>query len=147
MDSASRTYPIKSLITCNTIGVVYVLECNCGLQYIGRASRPLSVHIAEHFNNIKKGLRTHNFSKHFRNFHNRDPKFWGLERVNKHWRGGNFIRHLSQRESFWIHETQVLAQGGSNVKFDLNCFISNKRDLAFFFVVVYIYVTFNFYYR
>lgn len=30
--------------------------------------------IAEHVNNIKKGLQTHNVSKHFRNFHNRDPQ-------------------------------------------------------------------------
>lgn len=125
--TTGRTYPIKNLITCNTTGVVFVLECDCGLQYIGRTSRPLSIRIAEHVNNIKKGLKTHNVSKHFRNFHNRDPrclKFWGLERVNKHWRGGKFIHQLSQHESFWIYETQVLVPGGLNVDFDLNCFDS-----------------------
>lgn len=125
----NKQYNIKQFITCNTVGVVYMLECECGLQYIGRTSRPMGVRIAEHVNNIKKGLITHSVSKHFRRYHDRNPrhlKFWGIERVNPHWRGGNYIRQLSQRESMWIHETQVLFPNGLNVEFDLNCFISNK---------------------
>lgn len=67
-----------------------MLECECGLQYLGRTSRPLHVRIGEHVNNIKKGLITHNVSKHFRLFHFRNPvklKFWGVEKVTNHWRG------------------------------------------------------------
>lgn len=127
--ATSQNYQIKHFKTCNTVGVVYMLECDCGLQYIGRTSRPMGVRIAEHVNNIKRGLITHNVSKHFRICHDRNPrclKFEGIEKVNPHWRGGNFIRQLSQRESMWIHETQVMVPKGLNVEFDLNCFISNK---------------------
>lgn len=63
-----------------------MLECNCGLQYIGRTSRPLHVRIGEHVNTIKKGLVTHNVSKNFHLCHNRDQrglKFWGVERDKK----------------------------------------------------------------
>lgn len=106
-----------------------MLQCGCGLQYIGRTSRALHVRVGEHINNIKKGLVTHNVSRHFRNHHNRNPRglqFWGLEKVTKHWRGGHFIRQLSRRESFWIYETKVLTPLGLNVDFDLNCFISDR---------------------
>lgn len=104
-------------------------ECNCGLQYLGRASRPLHVHIGKHVNNIKKGLVTHNVSKHFRLCHNRDPrvlKVWDIERV-KHWRGGNFIRQLSRRKPYWIYETKVSVPLGLNVEFDLNCFVTCRE--------------------
>lgn len=52
-------YQIRDLITCATVGVVYMLECECGLQYIERTSRALHVYVGEHINNIKKGLKTH----------------------------------------------------------------------------------------
>lgn len=127
--ATNREYDIKQMIICDTVGVVYMLECDCGLQYIGRTSRPLHVKLAEHVNNIKKGLKTHNVSKHFKLFHQQNPKsvkFWGIERVTKHWRGGNFIRQLSKRESYWIHETRVLCPDGLNVDFDINCFITDR---------------------
>ena len=122
-------YPIKQLITCDTIGVVYMLECECGLQYVGRTSRALHVRVGEHISNIKRGIRSHSVSKHFRQCHQRNPKglkFWGIEKVTKHWRGGHYIRQLSRRESYWIYETKVSSPAGLNVEFDLNCFISNR---------------------
>ena len=127
--STKKSYTIKNLITCNTEGVIYMLECDCGLQYIGRTSRSLAVRVGEHVNNIKNGFRYHSVSRHFKQYHNKNPKclkFWGLEKVNRHWRGGNYTRHISQRESFWIFEAKVLTPEGLNVDFDLNCFISNK---------------------
>lgn len=110
--STGKEYKIDQLITFTTVGVVYMLQCECGLQNIGRTSRPLHVRLGEHVNNIKKGLKTHNVSKHFKLVHGQNPRglsFWGIERVNKHWRGGNSLR---RRESHWIHETKVLTPGG-----------------------------------
>lgn len=68
-------------------------------------------------------------SRHFKELHNKNRKglrFWEVEKVKSHWRGGNFVRHLSQRESFWIHETKVMVPRDLNVDFDLNCFVSNN---------------------
>lgn len=127
--TATKTYQIKDFITCSTTGVVYIMECECGLQYVGRTSRPLHVRIGEHITNIKKGLDSHNVSKHFKLCHKRNPtklKFWGVEKVTPHWRGGNFIRQLSCRESFWVYELRVGVPTGLNVEFDLNCFISDR---------------------
>lgn len=36
-------YPIKDCISCNNKGAVYVLECSCKLQYVGRTKRALKV--------------------------------------------------------------------------------------------------------
>lgn len=127
--STNKEYKIGQLITCTTVGVVYMLECECGLQYIGRTSRPLHVRLGEHVNNIKKGLKSHNVSKYFKLVHGQNPrglKFWGIEKVIKHWRGGSFLRQLSCREAHWIHETKVLVLGGLNVECDINCFISYR---------------------
>lgn len=52
-----RNYSIQQLIMYNTVGVVYVLECDCGLQYKGRTSRPLHVRLGEHVNNIQKRVK------------------------------------------------------------------------------------------
>ncbi|OCT99148.1 hypothetical protein XELAEV_18004940mg [Xenopus laevis] len=46
-------------ITCNSNNVIYLLQCPCSLQYIGRTNRNLKTRIGEHMNNIKKGLLTH----------------------------------------------------------------------------------------
>lgn len=86
----TKKYQFKDLITCSTVGVVYMLECECGLQYIGRTSRALHVRVGEHSINIKKGLKTHSVSRHFRMCHHRDPKglkFWGIKKVSTLERG------------------------------------------------------------
>lgn len=85
---------------------------------------------------LKKGLTTHNVSRHFKQFHQQSPKglkFWGIERVTKHWRGSNFTRQLSRRESCWIYETNVLTPGGLDVDFDINCFSTD-----FFIGIVFV---------
>lgn len=34
--STGNIYPIKDFINCYTEGVVYILQCSCNLQYVGR---------------------------------------------------------------------------------------------------------------
>lgn len=55
----------------------------CGLQYVGRTTRKLSIRIGEHIKNIKKGIRHHSVSNHFRNKHNRDPKYLKFYAIDK----------------------------------------------------------------
>lgn len=85
--------PHRKLFICWSVTVVS----------IGRTSRKFHVRLGVHVNNIKKGLKKHNVSRHFKlpNRDSRDLKFWCIEKVKGHWRGGNFIRELSHRESYW----------------------------------------------
>ena len=119
---------INDFISCHTEGVVYVLQCSCNLQYVGRTKRALMVRIKEHVVNIENGFPKHNVSRHFAEKHNKDPKqlmFWGIDKFNKPWRGAHLVRTISQKESQWIHSLNTLVPNGLNVEFDVNCFLSN----------------------
>lgn len=86
--STGESHDIKDFICCNTEGAVYVLECSCGLQYVGRTKRPLRVRIKEHVKNIINGYDKHCVSKHFLTCHNKDPThltFWGIIPYTRHW--------------------------------------------------------------
>lgn len=79
--STSRTY--EPFITCFTTGVVYLLQCPCGLQYVGKTKRALQMRLNEHINNIIKSFKNHSVWKHYAAVHNRDPSntlFWGIDR-------------------------------------------------------------------
>lgn len=71
-----KPHTIKPCITCSTVGVVYMLQCPCGLQYVGQTKRPLQVRLNEHITNIKIGFKNHSVSKHYLLTHNKDPFPW-----------------------------------------------------------------------
>lgn len=126
---SDKTHKIEDFITCSTDHVVYCVECPCGKLYVGRTTRPLQVRIREHIYNIKKKLVSHNLSSHFLTCHDSDPKglnFWGIAKLETHWRGSNNLRELSKMESYWIYKLETLEPHGLNVEFDLNCFINNS---------------------
>ena len=121
-------YEIRDFIGCNTEGAVYVLECSCGLQYIGRTKRLLRIRIKEHVKNIEKGFANHSVSRHFAKVHHKDPshlKFWGIVPYSRPWRGGHKVRALSQLESKYIYNMDTFTPRGLNIVFDLNCFLSD----------------------
>ncbi|CAH2320009.1 Hypothetical predicted protein, partial [Pelobates cultripes] len=68
-----KMYNIYDFIGCNTKNVIYLLECPCGLQYVGMTTRCLKTRLSEHCRNIKNGYLNHTVSKHFI-MHNKDPK-------------------------------------------------------------------------
>lgn len=82
----------------------------------------------EHVKNINKGFDKCFLSIHFRDVHSISTagmQFWGIEAPKRHWRGSNFVKEISKRESWWIHQLGSLAPGGLNKEFDLKCFLSN----------------------
>ena len=54
----NEQFKVGKLITCSSTHVTYVIECECGLQYVGRTTRKLSVRMGEHIRNIKKRVYT-----------------------------------------------------------------------------------------
>lgn len=122
------SYKIRDFISCDTVGVVYALKCPCNLVYVGRTTRALKKRMEEHGRHIRNGSEKHNLYVHFKRIHNQSTagiKFWGIEAPKRHWRGSNFIREISKRESWWIHQLGSLVPGGLNREFDLKCFLSN----------------------
>lgn len=79
-----HNFKIKSLITCDSENVTYVLEHPCPKKYVGRTTRKLRVRINEHIANITNGFPKHSVSNHFSLFHNQDLTlltFYGINKV------------------------------------------------------------------
>ncbi|OCT75864.1 hypothetical protein XELAEV_18031051mg [Xenopus laevis] len=100
-NQTNKQYKINNLITCDTINVVYLLECPCKKQYIGRTK-----HFSLHHNNDPSGLR-----------------FTGIAHKIKSWRGGNNVQIISQEETRWIITLKTMQPMGLNIDLDVNCFI------------------------
>lgn len=66
-----KKYQLKEFITCTT---GYMLEFPRGKQYVGRMSRQWQVWVREQVSGIKRGEKTHNVSKHFRECHKEKRK-------------------------------------------------------------------------
>ena len=127
--ATGEQHTIKPFITCATEGVVYLLQCPCGLQYVGRTKRALSVRLNEHISNILAGYLNHSVSKHYRLVHNRDPSktiFLGIDRYAPHWRGSALVRSISKSEMQWIHRIKSYTPYGLNIEVDVNAFIDNS---------------------
>ena len=123
-----KEHPIKPFITCETTGVVYLIQCPCGLQYVGRTKRPLRVRLNEHITNILNGYDKHSVSKHYLLKHNRDPSntlFLGIDKFKPNWRGSALVREISKLEMAWIHRLKCYTPHGLNIDTDINAFINN----------------------
>lgn len=80
------TYQLHDYTTCDTENIIYLIQCPCGLYYVGRTCRKLKTRIRELWRNIMLGLHTHPLSLHYKYKHNQNPKgskFWALEVVRK----------------------------------------------------------------
>ncbi|XP_063782381.1 uncharacterized protein LOC134932160, partial [Pseudophryne corroboree] len=122
----SREYTIKHFINCNSLMVIYLLECPCGLKYVGKTKRVLKLRIQEHARNIKNKITTHAIYRHFHEFHHSNPEdmtFKGIEIVNLGERGGDILNKLSKREMFWIFELKTMAPLGFNEGFEIAPFL------------------------
>lgn len=132
--ATSKTCTVKSFITCRTTHVVYLVQCLCGLQYVGPTTRTLNVRLNEHIANIRKGYKNHSVSRHYNLVHNRDPTgtlFMGIESFTSNWRGSFKVRELSKIETKWIYLLKSYVPHGLNVDWDVNSFLDNSWTCFF----------------
>lgn len=120
--STSRSYEVEPFITCSSEGVVYLIQCPCRLQYIGRTKRALRVRLNEHIANIRKGFHKHLVSRHYDSVHRRDPSdtlFVGIDKYRPHWRGSSLVREISKQEMSWVYRLRTYLSYGLNVDTDI----------------------------
>ena len=124
--TSSQSYKIKSFINCNTTFVVYRLECPCGRFYIGRTKRKLKTRLAEH----KQAIRTVNpqypMAMHYKEANHgscESLKICGIEHIQESIRGGDRLKHLLQKESFWIYTLKATQYPGLNGELDFSPFL------------------------
>lgn len=120
-----KTYHIKSVISCNTKNVIYMLKCPCGLAYIGKTTRPLKQRISEHRSSIRNNDRKSPVAVHFHQAHHNVSalRYTGIEQVQLPRRGGDIDNILLRREAFWIYSLDTLSPNGLNEDFDLRPFL------------------------
>jgi len=118
--TTNREYSIHSFINCNTSFVVYRLECPCGCFYIGRTKRklkenknkqlPVAYPMAPHYREANHGISD-------------TLKIFGIEHVKISPRGGDRLKKLLQRESFWIYTLKANQYPGLNLELDFSPFL------------------------
>ncbi len=119
---SQKTHDIKGFINCNTTYVVYYLYCPCGHLYIGRTKRKLQQRVAEHKYAIRTGNEDYPMAKHYKQHHGCNPeslRAMGIETIELSKRGGDKLKKLLQRETYWIYTLKALTSPGLNE--DLDC--------------------------
>lgn len=60
----NETFQIFSKLSCDFSHVIYLLECPCHLQYVGRTYQTLRARMNNHRYNILHGYQKHSVSRH-----------------------------------------------------------------------------------
>lgn len=71
-----------------------LLQCSCGLWYVGRTMWAFSTHLGERVWNIKRAFKNHSVSLHFARVHNKDlsgTTFLAIDTLSLPWRGINIV--------------------------------------------------------
>ncbi|XP_054871029.1 uncharacterized protein LOC118470507 isoform X2 [Amphiprion ocellaris] len=127
MDSTcTYTFKCRSFANCNTTHVVYRLDCVCGCFYIGRTKKKLKERFAEHKYAIRKGNMEYPIAKHFKNMTHtniNELTIMAIEVIENTPRGGDRLKRLLQRETFWIHSLKATVFPGLNEEIDFSPFL------------------------
>lgn len=113
--ATAKSFPIRSILDCSSTFVIYMLECPCNLQYVGRTTMALRTRINKHRHNVSNGLINHNVSHHALLKHNKDFSCFKLvciEQVSD--TAKDRFGLLRCREMYWIYCLNTL------VPFELN---------------------------
>ncbi|CAJ0937639.1 unnamed protein product [Ranitomeya imitator] len=128
----SKSYEIRSFLSCSSKGVIYHLTCPCGKIYIGLTTRELKIHIREHYLDIEKSKAVQDCAnlktlpRHYKKFHNSDPRCMqvkAIDQVSMGPRGGDLAKKLAQVESRWIYRLGTLAPQGLNENLGFGAFL------------------------
>lgn len=113
-------------VTCQSIGIFYIIQCECKAFYIGKTKRPFFYRIRDHVSLISKEKIETPISRHMGIFHHFDSlklHFSALEHIPPGDRGGDYDKILLQKEAKWIYELSALKYPGLNNAFSFKPFL------------------------
>ncbi|XP_075709805.1 uncharacterized protein LOC142743193 [Rhinoderma darwinii] len=111
----SESFDIKSFLTCVSEYVIYLLQCTCKLQYIGRTTQTLRKRINNHRSNVSRGFAKQSVSRHCLYKHNCNfdcISITPIEQIPADYT--NRFLCLKQRENYWIYKLCTLHPKGLN---------------------------------
>lgn len=92
-----------------------MLECSCGLQYVGRTAQTLRARINKHRSNVGRGFLKRSISRNALTHHDCDFtefKVTPIEQISI--KTQNRLERLSKREMFWIFKMNTISRYGLN---------------------------------
>ncbi|OCT98909.1 hypothetical protein XELAEV_18011141mg [Xenopus laevis] len=116
---------IAHFINCKRAGVVYLMKCACGTNYVGKTRRECRRQIIEHVGD-RKNKRNTSVATHINEIHDGDTgvmKFFGVEHFVPTTRVGGIDRKLLQCEAKCIYWLNSKAPEGLNEGFTFRLFL------------------------
>ncbi|OCT55731.1 hypothetical protein XELAEV_18004497mg [Xenopus laevis] len=118
-------YTIKQFINCKTMGVIYVMECKCGMRYVGKTKREFRRRILEHVGDVRNKRNT-TIANHINTHHSGNSgvmKFIAVEHIKSTSRIGDIDNKLLKCEAEWIYWLNSKAPSGLNEGFIFSPFL------------------------
>lgn len=117
---SGKVFEIKHRYTCSSM--VYIINCPCGLIYVGETTMEVCKRILKHKSIIRKGLADLLIPKHFSDkLHTIGQlKFCVIDSIPDPRRGGDRQAMLRERELMWIHKLDCLSPRGLNLEFKIH---------------------------
>lgn len=102
-------------MTCQTAYVIYLIECECQRQYVGRTIQPLHIRVNKHRANIRNKFLLHGLSRHCALKHSGSKTPFKITPID-HIKPSihNRFEVLKKREVFWIYKLKTLQPMGLN---------------------------------
>lgn len=110
-----ETHNIKYHLDCSSQYVIYLLECCCNKQYVGRTIQKLRCRITKHRANIRNAIMQHSVSRHISQYHQGEKHPFTVTPID--WVSTSFSNRfqiLQRREMYWIFKLQTLVPNGLN---------------------------------
>lgn len=111
---------------CKTVGVVYLLACQCGSFYIGKTKLEFHKCARRHVISILSANPELPLGRHVGCCHAGicpNFQFLILDRIHPNARGGDWIKLLLQREARWIMELNATHLPGLNTQLSYRLFL------------------------
>lgn len=114
-NNTGESFPLTTRLDCNSSYVVYMLECSCGLQYIGRTIQTLRARINKHRFNVTNVFFLHSVSTHALSKHGWDFNQFTVTPIQEVSASiQNRTKTLARREMYWIYKWNTLNPYGLN---------------------------------
>ena len=94
-------WELRGFTNCNTSGVVYLITCPCGLQYVGMTTRKVKLRISEHRSIIRYHKQSTKLTAHLLEMnHTADDVKWVVLEALMPW--NDLEKRLFEREQRWV---------------------------------------------
>ncbi|OCT94589.1 hypothetical protein XELAEV_18012269mg [Xenopus laevis] len=125
--SNQRTYNINFYANWGTSNIIYLITCECGLQYVGKTTRPFRKHFSKHLSCVTRFDLSSAAAKHLIECHNNRLCITTqiIDRVITGIRKGDTEIPLLRKEAFCSHKLNTIKPYGLNREWELSCYIDS----------------------